>query len=43
VINAEIRALTAGRTYFSAAELVRLRELQAEWRDAVDREQALAA
>jgi hypothetical protein len=43
VINAEIRARTAGRTFFTAAELAELRELQAEWRDAVDREQALAA
>lgn len=43
VVNAEIRDLTAGRTVWSREDLRRLGELQAEWRQAVAREAALAA
>jgi hypothetical protein len=43
VINAEIRERTAGRTSWSPEDLRALRALQAEWREAVAREAALAA
>lgn len=42
-INAAIRVLTAGQTVWSREDLERLRALQAEWRQAVAREAALAA
>lgn len=43
VVNAEIRAFTAGRTVWSPEALIELAKLRAEWRDAVAREAELAA
>lgn len=43
VINAEIRALCAGRLVWSAEALAVLANLQAEWRAAVEAEAAVEA
>lgn len=42
-VNAEIRALCAGRTAWSREDLAELARLRAEWQAAVERETELAA
>lgn len=42
VVNAEIRALCAGRLVWSAGALAVLADLRAEWRAAVEREDGTA-